>query len=83
MTVTYACLYCTVNILQYLSQCVVGASLEEGEEEEGDNESVISEIISPQKEGCYEIIGTLKNRNAPKPDFVKEIIDVSFTCCYM
>ena len=58
---------------QYLSKCVVGASLEEAEEEE-DNASVTSSVLDAPKEGCYEVVGTLKDREKPKPDFVKELI---------
>ena len=49
--------------------------LDEEEEEEG---SVASGPIAGQKEGTYEIIGTLKDKTQSKPDFVKEIIDVRF-----
>ena len=56
---------------------MVGASLEEIEEEEEDNESVASGIVSVPKDGCYEIIGTLKDNTSHKPEFVKEVIDVS------
>ncbi|XP_013392761.1 adenylate kinase 7 [Lingula anatina] len=62
------------NIAKFLSSCVVGASLEEMEEEEEDARSVDSATLARPKEGCYEIIGTLKNKEAKKPDFVKEII---------
>ncbi|KAK2150919.1 hypothetical protein LSH36_382g01056 [Paralvinella palmiformis] len=65
--------YQAKNIAKYLSQCVVGASLEEAEEEEEDNESVASGF-TPPKEGCYEIIATMKDSSLPKPDFVKEVI---------
>ncbi|KAL8611092.1 hypothetical protein ACOMHN_064382 [Nucella lapillus] len=61
------------NIAKYLSKCVVGASLEDAEEEE-DNASVTSSILDTPKEGCYEVVGTLKDREKPKPDFVKELI---------
>lgn len=61
---------------QFLSQCVVGASLEEAEEENEDAAS-ISSVIEKPKEGCYEIVGTIKNQEKPKPDFAKEIISVS------
>ncbi|KAK7104086.1 adenylate kinase 7-like [Littorina saxatilis] len=61
------------NIAKYLARCVVGASLEEPEEEE-DNASVTSSVLEIPKEGCYEVIGTLKDREKPKPDFVKELI---------
>ncbi|XP_059158597.1 adenylate kinase 7-like [Physella acuta] len=59
------------NIGKYLSRCVVGASLEEVEEE--DNQSQTS-LFEKTKEGCYEIVGTLKDKEKPKPDFAKEII---------
>ena len=62
--------------VQFLSKCVVGASLEEAEEEE-DNASIASSILDGPKEGCYEVVGTLKNREKPKPDFVRELILVS------
>ncbi|XP_074647604.1 adenylate kinase 7-like [Tubulanus polymorphus] len=68
-------LYQGQNLAKYLSNCVVGVSAEEGEEEEEDAKSIDSGIIPPPKEGCYEIIATLKNKDAPKPDFVKEIIN--------
>ena len=55
---------------------MVGASLEEGEDEE-DNASVTSSVLDTPKEGCYEVVGTLKDREKPKPEFVKELILVS------
>ncbi|OWF43656.1 adenylate kinase 7-like [Mizuhopecten yessoensis] len=61
------------NIGKYLSRCVVGSSLEEPEEED-DAMSTTSSIPLINKEGCYEVVGTLKDREAPKPDYVKEII---------
>jgi len=61
------------NIGKFLSRCVVGASLEEAEEEE-DNASVSSSIMEKSREGCYDIVGTLKDRNKEKPDFAKEVI---------
>jgi len=65
--------------LQYLSRCVVGASLEEPEEE--DDARSTDSFIPPPKEGCYEIVGTTKNRgpNVEKPDSVKELVNVSIT----
>ena len=64
--------------LQYLSQCVVGASLDEEEMEEEEEEASGDEGTQPMtKEGTYEIIATLKDRKVPKPEWVKEIIDVS------
>ncbi|XP_022332900.2 adenylate kinase 7-like [Crassostrea virginica] len=61
------------NIAKFISRCVVGASLEEPEEEE-DARSTTSSIITSPKEGCYEVVGTVKDRDAPKPDFMKEVI---------
>ncbi|XP_067680599.1 adenylate kinase 7-like [Haliotis asinina] len=61
------------NLAKFLSRCVVGSSLEE-QEEEDDARSTDSSIIPTTKEGCYEIVGTLKDRATPKPDFVKELI---------
>ncbi|PVD26309.1 hypothetical protein C0Q70_13980 [Pomacea canaliculata] len=63
------------NIAKYLSQCVVGASLEEAAED--DAESGKSSELEAPKEGCYEIVGTLKDNEKSKPDFVKEIIKYS------
>ncbi|KAK3753134.1 hypothetical protein RRG08_024412 [Elysia crispata] len=61
------------NIGKFLSRCVVGASLEEAEDEE-DDRSVSSSIMEKTREGCYEIVGTVKDREKPKPDFAKELI---------
>ena len=63
---------------------MVGASLEEIEEEEEDAASVASGIVPAPKEGCYEIFGTQKDKSLPKPDFVKEIIQVNpYTCSFI
>ena len=52
---------------------MVGASLEEiEEEEEGEEEGV----VAPPKEGCFQVIGTVKDKTSPKPPFVKEILNV-------
>ena len=64
-----------VCFFQFLSHCVVGASLEEPEEEE-DAKSESSFIPSP-KEGCYEIVGTTKDKSLKKPEYIKELINVS------
>ena len=63
-------------LLQYLSRCVVGASLEEPEEED-DARSTSSSIIMQPKEGCYEVVGTVKDAETTKPETVKEIIKVN------
>lgn len=67
----------TSLLFQYLSKCVVGASLEEPEEEDDAKEE--ESIIAAPKEGCYEIVGTTKERgqNVEKPDYVKELVNVS------
>lgn len=65
---------CVLSV-QYLSSCVVGASLEEVEEEE-DAQSVDSSFVPGPKEGCYEIVGTVKDKDQQKPSFVKELVQV-------
>ena len=48
-------------------------------EEEDDAKSTSSSVILPPKEGCYEVVGTVKDPETKKPDTVKEIINVSLT----
>ncbi|PAA65553.1 hypothetical protein BOX15_Mlig018534g2 [Macrostomum lignano] len=63
------------HISKYLSQCAVGATLEDNEEEEEEAGSVLSgDFPVKPKEGCYEIHGTLKKTGAKQPEFVKEIL---------
>ena len=52
---------------------MVGASLEEVEEEE---EAEEEGPVSAPKEGCFKVIGTVKDKSSPKPSFVKEILNV-------
>jgi len=60
-----------------LSRCVIGASLNEIEEEEEAETEVDDESkVTLPVEGTYKIIGTLKNKANPKPAFVEEIIQV-------
>ncbi|NXW89019.1 KAD7 kinase, partial [Alopecoenas beccarii] len=71
--------YCGRHIGEYLSRCVVGASLEstqEEEEAEDENKSAV-EISSRPKEGVYQIVGTLSEPESTKPYFAEETYAVS------
>ncbi len=64
-----------------MAKCVVGASLDGGEEEAGGNEEETAEGNQGKKENTYNIFGSIKKSQEDeeeykKPDFVKEIIDV-------
>lgn len=63
-------------MLQYLAGCVVGASLDDVEEEEEEAEETEEQVLTGPKAGCYQIVGTLKNPDAKKPDWVKEVFKV-------
>lgn len=65
-------------MFQYLSSCVVGASLEsvEGEEEESENH-LEAEVSRRRKEGLYQIVGTLSKPESIKPRFAEETYAVS------
>ncbi|XP_069321382.1 adenylate kinase 7 isoform X4 [Eulemur rufifrons] len=68
--------YSSRNIGKFLSNCVVGASLEEiteEEEEEDETKSGVPEASSVKlKEGTFQIVGTLSTPESPRPDFAVE-----------
>ncbi|NXR50358.1 KAD7 kinase, partial [Hippolais icterina] len=69
--------YCGRNIGEYLSTCIVGATLEsQDEEEEGDENG--SDVEFPTASGeVYEIVGTLSKPESTNPLFAKETYTVS------
>ncbi|NXW51408.1 KAD7 kinase, partial [Nyctiprogne leucopyga] len=70
--------YCGRSIGEYLSRCVVGASLESiPEEEEEDENSSVAEVSSRPGEGAYQIVGTLSKPESTKPRFAEETYAVS------
>ncbi|KAK2544054.1 adenylate kinase 7 isoform X2 [Columba livia] len=70
--------YCGRHIGEYLSRCVVGASLESTEEEEAEDENKSAvEVSSMPKEGVYQIVGTLSEPESTKPYFAEETYAVS------
>ncbi|KAJ7403039.1 poly(A) polymerase alpha [Pitangus sulphuratus] len=72
--------YCGRTIGEYLSRCVVGASLEkeeEEEEEEEDEEEEKAVEVPSSPEEVYEIVGTLSKPGSTKPRFAQEIYAVS------
>ncbi|NXC32657.1 KAD7 kinase, partial [Campylorhamphus procurvoides] len=72
--------YCGRVIGEYLSTCVVGATLEKGEEEEEEEEDENGsavEVPSSPKEEVYEIVGTLSKPRRAKPRFAQDIYAVS------
>ncbi|NXB35480.1 KAD7 kinase, partial [Eulacestoma nigropectus] len=70
--------YCGRSIGEYLSSCVVGATLgsPEEEEEEDENGSDV-DVPTTSKEEIYEIVGTLSEPGSTNPRFAKETYVVS------
>ncbi|NXL85574.1 KAD7 kinase, partial [Alectura lathami] len=62
---------------QYLSKCVVGASLESIEEEEEESENLDAGVSERPKEGVYQVVGTLSKPESTKPCFAEETYAVS------
>uniref|UniRef100_A0A8C0HU15 Adenylate kinase 7 n=1 Tax=Balaenoptera musculus TaxID=9771 RepID=A0A8C0HU15_BALMU len=73
--------YSSRNIGKFLSNSVVGASLEEiteEEEEHGEDKSAVPEASSANlKEGTFQIVGTLSTLETPCPSFAVETYYVS------
>nr|XP_033808370.1 adenylate kinase 7 isoform X2 [Geotrypetes seraphini] len=69
--------YSSGNIGKYLSNCVVGSSLEEIEEEEEEMEDGSSTredtFTNKPKGGTFQIVGTLSKLDNKQPDFSMEI----------
>lgn len=68
-------------LLQFLSNCVAGASLEEiteEEEEEDEPKPAAPEASAAKvKEGTFQIVGTLAKSESVRPDFAVETYSVS------
>ncbi|XP_064368172.1 adenylate kinase 7 isoform X2 [Dromaius novaehollandiae] len=75
--------HCGRGVGEYLSKCVVGASLEDLEEDEGEDENTsdaeVSNLKGGQrpKEGVYQVVGTLSKVESNKPSFAVETYAVS------
>lgn len=70
---------CVSCILQYLSSCVVGATLGSPEEEEENENGSDVEVPTTSKEEIYEIVGTLSEPGSTNPRFAKETYVVSMS----
>ncbi|XP_037995341.1 adenylate kinase 7 isoform X3 [Motacilla alba alba] len=67
--------YCGRSIGEYLSTCVVGATLESPEEEEEGDENY--SVVPTTTGEIYEIVGTLSKPESANPAFAKETYAVS------
>ncbi|CAD5119731.1 DgyrCDS8327 [Dimorphilus gyrociliatus] len=67
------------NVSKYLSQCLVGATVDENEEEDEEASVASGDFSRRHREGCYQIISTFKDREKDrirdKPAFIKDILD--------
>jgi len=66
------------NISKVISQCAVGATLEEPDEEEEDEDAPepFDKVDPTKKEGMYRVIGTLKDPTAEPPSYLAECVQV-------
>ncbi|XP_063804521.1 adenylate kinase 7 [Pseudophryne corroboree] len=72
--------YAARNIGQYLSGCIVGASLEEVEDDEKEEENQSAEedaVDSKQKQGLFQVVGTLSSPLGQKLNFPVETYTIS------
>lgn len=51
--------------------------MDDAEDETEEADETEEQPLTGPKAGCYQIVGTLKNADAKKPDFVKEIFEVT------
>lgn len=59
--------------VQYLSECVVGATMEDVDEEA---EEIEEGEMPKKKEGTFEVYATTTEKDSKKPEFVKELFNV-------